>query len=163
MPRSGQPQSRSAAPALRSECTHQPPLRACVGRAPRCLEVATSTARHRRRAPSTRSRAHISTARPPQNPSAARALRSERTDLPHHFTCGGRVRWTQVSKRSQHGRLLEDYARRAGHAAPGRGAGPRALGRPARPAARPAALPSGTWVPGAICSTGAAIPAEVTK
>ena len=29
-------------------------------------------------------------------------------------------------------------------------------------AASPAALASGTWVPGAICSTGTAIPAEVT-
>ena len=53
-------------------------------------------------------------------------------------------------------------ARRAGRCEPSRAAGRRALGRPARPAARPAALPSGTWVPGAICSTGTAIPAEVT-
>ena len=34
--------------------------------------------------------------------------------------------------------------------------------RPATPPAAPAALHSGTWVAGALCGTGTAIPAEVT-
>ena len=52
-------------------------------------------------------------------------------------------------------------ARRAAHGTPRRGAGRRGLGRPAGPAARPAALHSGTWAPAAICGAGTAIPAEV--
>ena len=52
-------------------------------------EVAPSTARHRRRWASGRTQAHMRTARPPPDRSAARALRSERA-AHAHFSASGR-------------------------------------------------------------------------
>jgi hypothetical protein len=93
-------------------------------------------------------------ARPAARPAA---LHSESGQHRGHLP---RQHWNGDSGRGYYVTSAIRGARRAAQRVPRRWTGPRASGRPARAAAAPAALHSGTWAASAIRSTGTAIPAE---